>query len=71
MISIQKVGRLILGHADSVVVITTRLLWSYVINATNIFIQSVLPPQEVPPCMGYLFFAKNVKGKLSMKALGT
>ena len=63
-------GRLTLGYVCFVVVTTTRPLWSYVTAAINVFILSVQPPPEVPPSMGDLSFAKNVKGKLSMKALG-
>ena len=63
-------GKLTLGHVCSVVVTTTRPLWSYVTDAINVFILSVLPLQEAPLCMGELSFAKNIKGKLSIKALG-
>ena len=63
-------GRLTPECVHSVVVTTTRLLWSYVTDAINVFILAVLPPQEVLPCMGDLSFAKNIKGILSMKAVG-
>ena len=63
-------GKLILGHARSVVATTTRPLWSYLIDAIKVFILNVLLPQEALPCKRDLSFVKNVKGKLSMKVLG-
>ena len=70
MTSAQKMGKLTLDHVHSVVVITTRLLWSYVTDAISASILNVLPPQEALLYMEGLSFVKNVKGKLFMKASG-
>ena len=69
MTSAQKTEKLTLDHVCSVVVITTRPLWSYVTDAISISILSVLAPLEALPFMGGLSFVKNAKGKLSMKVL--
>ena len=63
-------GKLTPDHARSVVVITTKLLWCYVIDAINASILNVLPPQEAPPYMEGLSFVRSVMEKLFMKALG-
>ena len=42
------------------VAITTRPLWSYVTDAISAFILSVLPPLEVPSCMGDLEGFKDI-----------
>ena len=68
--SAQKTEKLTLDHVRSVVVITTRPLWSYVTDAINASILNVLPPQVAPPYMEGLSFVKNAKAKLFMKALG-
>ena len=70
MTSAQKTRKLTPDHARSVVVITTKLLWCYVIDAINASILNVLQPQEAPPYMEGLSFVRSVKEKLFMKALG-
>ena len=67
--SAQKMGKLTLDHVRSVVVITTKLLWSYVTDAISVSILNMLPPQEAPLYMEGFSFVKNVKEKLFMKAL--
>ena len=63
-------GKLIPDHVRSVVVITTKLLWCYVIDAINASILNMLLPQEALPYTEGLSFVRNVKEKLFVKVLG-
>ena len=70
MTSDQKMGKLTPDHVRSVVVINTKLLWCYMIDAISASILNALPPQEAPPYMEGFSFVRSVKAKLFTKALG-